>query len=70
MTRRSPDPTAGAREAHRRKCEHDRAALKTFLYSQGYWDLDEYLAAKQEELMGRGKPQAQFSAAAYREGKR
>lgn len=59
-----------AREAHRHKCEQERARDLAFLKSKGYSRSDEYNAAKAEEFKRRRKPIAEFTAAAYRGSER
>ena len=61
---------AQAREAHRHKCEEDRARDRAFLKSKGYSRSEDYNAVKAEEFMRKGKPPAAFTAAAYRDAER
>ncbi len=59
-----------AREAHRLKCQEDRARERAFLRSKGYARSEDYNSAKAEEFMRRGKPVPQFTGAAYRDPER
>lgn len=59
-----------AQEAYRLKCQEDRARDRAFLRSKGYSRSEDYNAAKAEEFMQRGKPPAEFTAAAYRDAER
>jgi len=57
---------AQAREMQRAKALEDRQRMLALVKSKGYRTPEEYNAAKAEEFMRKGKPTAQFTAAAHR----
>ena len=56
-----------ARDLQRAKDAEDRRQMLALVKRHGFKSSDEYNAAKAAEFMRRGKPPAQFTAAAYRD---
>ena len=57
---------AQARDLQRAKDAEDRRLMLALVKRHGHKTAEEYNAAKAAEFMQRGKPPAQFTAAAYR----
>ena len=56
-----------ARDLQRAKDAEDRRLMLALVKRHGFKSPEEFNAAKAEEFMRKGKPSAQFSAAAYRD---
>ena len=61
---------AQARDLQREKDAEDRRQMLELVKRHGHRSADEYNAAKADEFKRRGKPPAEFTAAAYRDAQR
>ncbi len=61
---------AQSRELQRIKAAEDRRVMLALVKRHGHKTSEEFNTAKAEEFMRKGKPPAEFTAAAYRDAER